>query len=108
MCLSDVRCVPPPPAPHAAGLRVWNGNVSYGATASYKCGNYAQFKDSDENLYDSITLTCQWNRAWSRDLDECSWSHCPIVPDPPLGSNLVFHPPNGSSLLMTTSDITIE
>ena len=39
---------------------------------SYKCGNYAQFKDSDENLYDSITLTCQWNRAWSRDLDECS------------------------------------
>ena len=31
-------------------------------------------------------------------------THCPIVPNPPVGSNLVFHPPKGSSLLMTTSD----
>ena len=39
---------------------------------SYKCGNYARFKDADGNLYDDVTITCRWNRTWSRDLDECT------------------------------------
>ena len=102
--LADIRCVPPPPAPRA-GLREWNGNFSYGTTArfalgfcpvrwwrqililsqlcfpfvfSYKCGNYARFKDADGNLHDSTTLTCQWNRTWSGDLDECSCANIPL------------------------------
>ena len=45
---------------------------------SYKCGNYARFKDADGNLHDSTTLTCQWNRTWSGDLDECSCANIPL------------------------------
>ena len=77
----------------------------YFLNSSYTCGRYANFKNVEANLtYVEAEAICQWNKTWSKDpLDKCSWTHCPIIHQPPLEHNFVFTPENGSSLTLLQS-----
>ena len=83
------------------GCRKWAGNLRYGATAEYECGPYAHFSNETANVtYNTATLECQWNKEWSpAALDDCAWLYCPVVPEPPPSTKLLYAPPEGSSLL---------
>ena len=48
-------------------------------------------------------MKCTWNKTWNKPLDECSWLSCPVVPEPPPSSNLLFMPANGSSLTLLSN-----
>eukprot|EP00094_Tigriopus_californicus_P011789 TCALIF_11387-PA protein Name:"Similar to Svep1 Sushi, von Willebrand factor type A, EGF and pentraxin domain-containing protein 1 (Rattus norvegicus)" AED:0.18 eAED:0.20 QI:5/0.76/0.61/0.96/0.43/0.51/31/0/2019 len=42
------------------------------------CGPSRKFRNSDGNLYNSWTITCQWNKSWTpgTTLDTCTWFQC--------------------------------
>ena len=109
-------------------------NSNFDSTFSlprYKCGHYARFKkDENSTEYETAIIHCQWNKTWSlEELHPCScklWflcfesgsqkifihsndfvsgSHCPVVPQPPMESNLVFIPINGSGLNLMTGNL---
>ena len=100
-CVSTVECNEPPPKPKS-GTRKWLGDLEYEAKAEYTCGPYAKFFNTANNeTYEKATLLCSWDKKWSpSELDECSWLSCPVVPEPPQSSNLLFSPTNGSSLTL--------
>ena len=99
-CVTTVECGDPPGVPKA-GSRKWDEKLNYGTTAEYECGPYATFANDVGNVtYKTATIECLWNKTWSpAALDNCTWLYCPVVPEPPPSSNLLYSAPNGSSLL---------
>ncbi|XP_059083342.1 sushi, von Willebrand factor type A, EGF and pentraxin domain-containing protein 1-like [Tigriopus californicus] len=65
------------------------------------CGPSRKFRNSDGNLYNSWTITCQWNKSWTpgTTLDTCTWFQCLSPPVPPKDANLK---------LMNTSTVPTE
>ena len=42
----------------------------------YQCGPNAKFKSPDGEMYPETTITCQWDKKWSREkLDPCKCNY---------------------------------
>ena len=55
----------------------------------YECGSARKFL-IDEKHETQISMTCQWNKEWTRStiLEPCDWVQCLKPPEPPLSTNL--------------------
>ncbi len=76
----------------------------------YTCGAYASFyvpqEDNSVVTYKTETVTCQWNKTWSRDtLDECLWTKCIFIPEPPAEANMLYVPDGDLQLALLTGKL---
>ncbi len=119
-----VFCDPPPEKPRG-GKYVWSRNTTFGTTVEYSCGKYAKFlAPNSTDFYESLTITCQWNKTWTRDLDPCicklfctkelpiqlkhvSDSHCNVIPEPLDFTGLTFVPDNATRHLFVLDDTSV-
>ena len=48
-----------------------------------------------------MTINCQWNATWDRDvLDPCLWTQCIFIPEPPPEANMLFTPDDNQTLYL--------
>ena len=70
-CAVAVNCSSPPARP-GAGTWEWNGQLGFATEILYTCGPYGRFQSDAGLMYETLSVTCAWNRTWSPpQLDPC-------------------------------------
>ncbi|TRY71058.1 hypothetical protein TCAL_16418, partial [Tigriopus californicus] len=101
--VAAVYCDAPPAKPRG-GSMIWNGKTAYETKVDYSCGPFAKFVNRDTGQkYDYASMECLWNKTWNNLLnDRCVWSHCNLIPEPPMETKLKFVPETGTDLPLST------
>ena len=78
-------------------------------SSRYNCGSARMFLAPNGTLYDTHTMSCQWNKTWTNTevLDPCVWVACLKPPPTPKYAQLVTTDWDGEPIGFENSTIFV-